>query len=299
MVFIKKVISGSKTYYYLVRSYRLEGEVHQEIIKRLTPDEADNPNFLSQYLKENPQYEKTSLKAIILTAGKSLRLYPYSQDLPKSLIPIGEKPIIRYTVDSLKKHGIYDILLVTGFQSQKIKNFFKSEVRYVYNPFFDISNILASLWTVFHELKSPLLVLYGDILFDSEIILKLIQDPNEISLAITASTIDIDSEKVVIIDDFVKEIGKEIPISASNIFEFAGIIKFDQKGVKYLYETIEEIAHEEGFLEMQLPPLIQRLILKGHQISTKVISSNKWIDIDFPRDIKRAEEEILPNIKNN
>jgi choline kinase len=298
MVFIKRIISGSKTYYYLVRSYRLEGEVHQEIIKKLTPEQANNPDFISQYLEENPQLKKTDMKAIILAAGKSIRLYPYSQDLPKSLIPIGEKPILRYTIDALKMNGIFDILLVAGFQGQKIRETFKNDVRYIFNPFYTISNILASLWAAYSEMKSPLMILYGDILFDSNIIAELIQDPNEISLVITASSIDNESEKVIVKDEFVSEIGKEILISSNEIFEFAGIIKFGQEGVRILHDTIEEMAQEEGFLEMQLPALIQRLIHKGHQISFQITSANKWIDIDFPKDIRRAEDEILPQLRN-
>ncbi|MHA2170590.1 MAG: phosphocholine cytidylyltransferase family protein [Candidatus Kariarchaeaceae archaeon] len=298
MVFIKRIISGSKTYYYLVRSYRLEGEVHQEIIKKLTPEQANNPDFISQYLEENPQLKKTDMKAIILAAGKSIRLYPYSQDLPKSLIPIGEKPILRYTIDALKMNGIFDILLVAGFQGQKIRETFKNDVRYIFNPFYTISNILASLWAAYSEMKSPLMILYGDILFDSNIIAELIQDPNEISLVITASSIDNESEKVIVKDELVSEIGKEILVSSTEIFEFAGIIKFGQEGVRILHDTIEEMAQEEGFLEMQLPALIQRLIHKGHQISTQITSANKWIDIDFPKDIRRAEDEILPQLRN-
>ena len=61
---------------------------------------------------------------------------------------------------------------------------------------------------------------------------------------------------------------------------------------------MEEMAHEEGFLDMQLPALIQRLILKGYQISTKRILADLWIDIDFPKDVQRAEREILPALQS-
>jgi choline kinase len=299
MVFIKKVISGSKTYYYLVRSYRTKTSVQQEIIKPLTPEEANDPHFISNYLKENPGYQESGIKAIILAAGKSLRLYPYSQDLPKSLIPIGTKPILRYSIDALKQSGINDILVVTGFQDQKLRESFKNEVRYFFNPFFSVSNILASLWSVSQDIESLTLILYGDILFDPKIINLLIEDPADISLAITSSPLDTGAEKVIIQEDYVQEISKDIITKSSSVFEFAGIIKLNQIGSEAFYETLDELAREEGFLDMQLPALIQRLILKGYEISTQRIPANLWIDIDFPKDIQRAEREFLPFVRSH
>ncbi len=299
MVFIKKVVTGSKTYYYLVRSYRTKTSVQQEIIKPLTFDEANDPNFITNYLKNNPGYQNSGIKAIILAAGKSVRLYPYSQDLPKSLIPIGDKSILQYAIDTLKHSGINDILVVTGFQDQKLRDAFQEEVRFSFNPFFNVSNILASLWSVSQELDSPLLVLYGDILFDPNIIDLLIQDSADVSLAITSSILDTGAEKVIIQDDYVQEIGKDITTSSSSVFEFAGIVKCSYSGSEALNETMEEMAREEGFLDMQLPDLLQRLILKGYKISTQRIPADFWIDIDFPKDLQRAEREILPSLQSH
>ncbi|MHA2389671.1 MAG: hypothetical protein ACXACW_13210, partial [Candidatus Hodarchaeales archaeon] len=63
MVFIKKVVSGSKTYYYLVRSYRIKNSVQQEIIHRLSPEEANDPDYIGKFLASNPSYESSGYKA--------------------------------------------------------------------------------------------------------------------------------------------------------------------------------------------------------------------------------------------
>ncbi len=155
MVFIIKVKSGSKTYYYLVQSYRVDGNVYQRMIKRLTPVEANNPEFLSTFLEQNPGYQNSGIKAIILAAGKSIRLFPYSQNLPKGLIPIGNKPILRHMIDILHTCGINEIILVTGFQDKKMREYFKKEVKFIYNPFYTVSNILASAWFAADEMNGP------------------------------------------------------------------------------------------------------------------------------------------------
>ena len=298
MVFIKKVISGSKTYYYLVRSYRVKDSVQQEIIKRLTPEEANDPTYIACYLQNNPTHQKNDIKAVILAAGKSIRLYPYSQDLPKALIPIGGKPIIHHIIDYIRQGGIFDISVITGFQHQKMQESLDKDIHFISNPFYTVSSILASLWFALQKMNTSLIILYGDILFHPEIIARLIQDQNSISVAITSSNIDRESEKVIVKNGSVQDIGKDLPIISESTFEFAGIIKFDQQGTEILFDTITEMSHEEGFLDMQLPALFQRLILKGHNISVVTISPDLWIDIDFPRDIHQAEKTILPNIQS-
>lgn len=298
MVFIKKVLSGSKTYYYLVQSYRMGGTVQQRVIKRLTSVEANNPDFITSFLVQNPGYQRSGLKAIIPAAGKSLRLFPYSQDLPKGLIPVGNKPILRYTIDSLHACGINEVILVTGFQHMKMKEYFKNEVKFLYNPFYAVSNILASVWFAIREMNCSLFILYSDILFPKSIINELITDEEEISVAIASTIIDNEAEKAAIKNGFLTDIGKDIPYGSTS-FEFVGIAKFSKEGVHYLRETLEEMAQEEGFLELYFTAALERLLLQGHKINTIMTSGDLWIDIDFPKDLQRAEKEILPNLVSN
>ena len=295
MVFIKKVKSGSSTYYYLMQSFRLDGKVRQRVIKRLTSKEAQNPEFIHTFLKNNPSFLQTGIKAIIPAAGKSARLFPHSQDVPKGIIPVGKKSILHHTIGSLNSFGINEIILITGFQDEKMREVLKNEVKYIYNPFFNISNILASVWMAYNELEGSLFILYSDLIFKRDIVDKLMQDENDFSIAISPTHLNTEAEKVLLQDNFVLEIGKEIPYDSS-CFEFVGIAKFSPKGVQHLKETLEEMAREEGFLGLYFTDLIQRLIYKGFKISTQMISPELWVDIDYPRDLDRAETEVLPLI---
>ncbi len=293
MVFIKKVKSGSNTYYYLMQSFRLDGKVRQRLIKKITVEEANDPEFIDTFLKDNPSFEYTGIKAIIPAAGKSVRLFPHSQDLPKGLIPVGKKSILRYIIESLHNYGINEIIIITGFQDNKVRKCFRSEVKYIFNPFFSISNILASIWMAQNELEGTVIILYSDLLFEKTILDKLIQDENDFSIAISPNNLDSEAEKVILNGNFVNEIGKDIPYDSKG-FEFVGIAKFSKNGVQYLKETLEEMAHEEGFLGFYFTDVIQRLIYKGLKISTQVIAPELWVDIDFPRDLQRAENKVLP-----
>lgn len=65
------------------------------------------------------------MKAIILAGGSGERLRPLTNDTPKPLLPIKGKPIILHAINNFKKHGIKDIILSIGYQSDKIKDYFK------------------------------------------------------------------------------------------------------------------------------------------------------------------------------
>ncbi|KAI8340751.1 nucleotide-diphospho-sugar transferase [Chlamydoabsidia padenii] len=83
----------------------------------------------------NLLFEKTKhvrhseFQAVILAGyGSSNRLYPISEDdnLPKALLPVGNKPMIAYTLDWLEKAGIYDVIVIiqtTGNAQQKLSGY--------------------------------------------------------------------------------------------------------------------------------------------------------------------------------
>ncbi|MFA6485924.1 MAG: nucleotidyltransferase family protein [Candidatus Magasanikbacteria bacterium] len=64
------------------------------------------------------------MKAIILAGGLGTRLRPLTENTPKPLLPIKNRPIIEHAILNFKKHGITDIILSVGFYAEKIKNYF-------------------------------------------------------------------------------------------------------------------------------------------------------------------------------
>jgi NDP-sugar pyrophosphorylase family protein len=64
------------------------------------------------------------MKAVILAGGLGSRLRPFTQIIPKPLLPIGEKSVLEIQIEHLKKHGFDEIFLATNYKSQYIENFF-------------------------------------------------------------------------------------------------------------------------------------------------------------------------------
>jgi len=65
------------------------------------------------------------MKAIILAGGRGERLKPLTDDIPKPLLKIHEKPIIEHAINNFKKYKITDIILAIGYRAEKIKEYFK------------------------------------------------------------------------------------------------------------------------------------------------------------------------------
>ena len=61
------------------------------------------------------------MKAIILAAGKGVRMLPFTHDIPKVLMPVNKKPFLWYVIQNLKKAGFQDIGIVVGYKKEKIK----------------------------------------------------------------------------------------------------------------------------------------------------------------------------------
>jgi mannose-1-phosphate guanylyltransferase len=70
--------------------------------------------------------------AAILAGGEGTRFRPYTDIIPKPMIPIGpeEKPILEYIVKWLKRFGITDIVMLVGYRWKQIKNYFGDGLRF-------------------------------------------------------------------------------------------------------------------------------------------------------------------------
>lgn len=80
------------------------------------------------------------MKAIILAGGLGTRLRPLTENTPKPLLPIKNKPIIEHAILNFKKHGILDIILSVGFCADKIKEYFGDGSKWGVNIVYSIED---------------------------------------------------------------------------------------------------------------------------------------------------------------
>jgi len=121
------------------------------------------------------------MNAIIIAAGSGKRISRNIKEIPKSMVKVNEKPIIEYQILALKQAGINDICVITGPYSEK---FHSLDVTYVKDQNYENHDILGSLMEAKKFLKNDTLVLYSDILFESNIIFQILESKEDISIAI-------------------------------------------------------------------------------------------------------------------
>ena len=128
-------------------------------------------------------------EAIILCGGKGERLRPITNNIPKPLIKINDKPILYYVITHLKKYDINKIHIASGYKSELIKNHF-SDNKYdidisIYNSG-DV-DIIKRIQDILVHVEKDILVLYGDTISNvdiNELILRHRQSSKEITMTV-------------------------------------------------------------------------------------------------------------------
>jgi NDP-sugar pyrophosphorylase family protein len=108
------------------------------------------------------------MKAVILAGGLGNRLKPFTEVIPKPLLPIGEKSVLEIQMTMLQKYGFDEIYLATNYKSDYIENFFSDTSRLRIKLKISRENkplgTCGPLSLLKTELGEPFLVMNGDIL---------------------------------------------------------------------------------------------------------------------------------------
>jgi len=238
------------------------------------------------------------LQAIILAAGISKRLRPLTDSTPKCLLKVGGRSILEMTIENVLKSGIDDFVMVTGYRENMIKDFINErfpslKIKYLTNPDFENNNNSYSLWMTKDYINSSSILLDSDILFDFRIISKLLDSNYQNCLAVNRNhALSAEEIKVIIdTDNKIQHIGKEID-PAIGFGESIGIEKFSPDFFEKLCEVLERKIVAEDNVNEFYEKSFQELYDRGNAMYAVDVSEYKSIEIDFPEDLLRAEEEI-------
>lgn len=112
------------------------------------------------------------MKAIILAGGKGTRLAPYTNILPKPLMPIGDKPILEILIHQIKHAGIQKVVLTVGHLSSLIESYFKDGAQFGVDLKYSLEDKplgTAGPLALVKNLNKSFLVTNGDVLSDISI----------------------------------------------------------------------------------------------------------------------------------
>ncbi len=113
------------------------------------------------------EYELPLMRAVIMAGGYGTRLQPLTDQIPKPMLPVGDRPLLEIIVNQLRGAGIRQVNLATHYKSEAISDHFKNgedfgvDIRYVRE---DQPLGTAGALSLLEESDDPLLVINGDIL---------------------------------------------------------------------------------------------------------------------------------------
>ena len=224
------------------------------------------------------------MQAIILNAGVGKRLNEITKGMPKCLIKIGDKTFLRRMIDQLKDKGIKNVIIVTGHEAELIKQA-SPEAIHIHNELYNKSNNIISVLQAKHEAwGQDFLILYGDIVFDSSILLDCINS-DESCMAISEPFVG-DTEKVKIDGDYVKDIGNHI---ANHNGNFIGITKIKAEDSKGFFEWLEFILPESK--DCYYTKVLKKMI-PHCPIKAIMANGRYWAEMDYPEDYEKIKRGL-------
>lgn len=234
-------------------------------------------------------------KAIILSAGQGRRLSPLTDTRPKCLIDLSGKSVLHWQLLHLKAAGLTEVVVVTGFGAEAVEEEIAQialpdmTVRTLFNPFYGLTDNLATCWLAREEMRGAFLLLNGDTLFEPAIASRLLQAPaSAVTVTVDRKTAyDADDMKVLTEGSRLLAIGKTIPAFDA---ESIGFLRFSADGAAAFVRTVEQIMRSPEGLKRWYLSVINEMAQAGEEVSTVSIEGLGWAEMDFPEDVARNLE---------
>lgn len=233
------------------------------------------------------------MKAILLAAGKGSRISDNIGPIPKSTLEIEGKPIIRRTVEMLIGEGI-EVAVCTGYRYQNIEDALHGlNVKYFNNPFYDVTNNIASLWFARDFIKDDdCLILSADVVFNEDVLQLLISARGDLIMVTDSTRIeDGDYFFSKSVDGKIQKYGPDIPLGERDC-EYVGLDKISKKYSSDFAETLNRMVvagETQCYFEYVFFSYIGQ---ENPSLTTLDIAGCTWREIDRIDDYEKAVSEF-------
>lgn len=223
------------------------------------------------------------MKAVILAGGLGSRLRPFTEVIPKPLLPIGEKSVLEIQIDRLKRYGFDEIYLATNYKADYIKNFFGDGSKYGVKIELSKEEIplgtAGPLSLLRDKLTEPFVVMNGDILslIDFGALYQFANTKKtDLTIAIKKHITPYAFGDILFDGDYV-----------TSIEEKPNIIKYILAGIYVMTPKILKLIPDNEYFGMD--KLIKQMIT-GHMPVAKYEMSEYWLDIGQIADYEKAQQ---------
>ncbi|WP_462247408.1 phosphocholine cytidylyltransferase family protein [Ekhidna sp.] len=231
--------------------------------------------------------------AVILAAGRGTRLQPYTFDIPKGFMPVGDERLIERSVRLLKENGIKNVIIGTGHLHEHYEKFAQENGLTTFlSPDFATTGSFHTLIYGSENIKGDFLLLESDLLYHSDAIKGLLHHSAQDVILTSGFTQSNDEVYVEIVNGNLKNLSKKKEELNSVDAELVGIWKISMdllEKLKQYHAETENSANKD--YEIAIAE-----ISSDNPVSVLKVDDLAWCEIDNQEHLERAKEEILPRL---
>lgn len=229
------------------------------------------------------------MKYIFLVAGKGSRLQPLTLSHPKSMFKLdANTTLIQRMVRIIHKYDHNaDIVVVTGHMHQSIEASLEG-VTFIYNPFYAITNSIASLWLAQQHLDAEHVVLIdGDIVMSESLIRDVVCKPTDKPIVLLDSSIKLEGDyNVQVSNDLVLVMSKDLDHYHG---EYAGLTKLDRISASKMRQEMNSMIEEGYYDQWYENALVQMIFKDNFKLYFQDICDYDWTEVDCVSDLIHAK----------
>jgi choline kinase len=248
------------------------------------------------------------MRAIILAAGRGVRLQlPEDSQLPKCLLRFDGMTLLERHLRMLKSAGVTDVVLALGFRHELVEAelgrlAWRPLPEIVLNMNFELGSVLT-VHTIAEALTrgGDVLLMDADVLYDERILRALVAGSTPVNRLLIDRDFEAGDEpvKLCVQNGVPVELRKQLAadLQFDTIGESVGFFRFTQAGAQRLAELVAAYT-DTGRAHMPHEEAVRDLLKERSQpIEVADVTGFPWIEIDFPIDVDRATQEVLPQLQ--
>lgn len=227
------------------------------------------------------------MKVLLLAAGRGTRISRYLSGNPKCTVDIGGEKLIRYTVDLFNKKGITDIGIVLGYRAEVIREVLSDKnVRFFYNPFYDVTNSIASAWFAkdFLAAADDTLIMNADVYLEEAMLDKILQTQLSPVMFSDGTRKEEADYKFKYTDGILEKYGKDL--TGDDISgEYIGIGRFSREFMPEFLAQLEEMISTQRHSVWWENILYE--MVGSRNVYVASLDGLFWAEVDYIEDYER------------
>ncbi len=228
---------------------------------------------------------------IILAAGKGNNLQPLTLKYAKTSYKLDEETTVLQRmvrcIRKLDKNG--EIVVVVGYKAEEIEKELEGEnVKFVKNPFYEVTNSISSLWFARDYLeRENVTIIHGDVVFADELIESyLVKETDYPYVLVDSACVKPGSYNAVMQGDEVLVMSKKLERFTA---KYCCVSKLDPVSSRLLKQEIDEMINSNMYDQYFEDSLVQMIMFHDFQLRGVDIAGYKWAEVDTVDDLLMAQ----------